>query len=262
MSKELEGHNPAAKPVNPVSVRLSFENLDATDFEEFCFDVLKQSGYVNVDWRKGTAKKASPSDRGRDVVAELERTDVDGLRYTERWFVDSKHYQKGIPPEALQGLMTWAEAEQPDVVLVMASGYLSNPAKDWLDQYQKNRRPPFRIRYWERPQLADIVTAHPDLIYKHNIEVEGFRSIAEILSAETERFEKVWYGRKPSDGDFGSRKVPQDILDGMFAEMKRLEEKYGYEAMQPGTDFEWGMLSGELSALRWVLGDDWGSLDT
>lgn len=262
MSDEVDSENLAGEPVNPVSVRLSFKNLDATEFEEFCFDLLKQVGYVNVDWRKGTAKNASPSDRGRDLVAELERTDVDGQKYTERWFVDCKHYTKGVPPEALQGLMTWAEAEQPDVVVVVASGYLSNPAKDWLEQYRKNRRPPFRIRHWERPQLADMVTAHPDLIYKHDIEVEGFRSIAEILHAETERFEKVWYGRKPKYGDFGDREVPKDILDGMFAKMKELEERYGHEAMQPGSDFEWGMLSGELSALRWVLGDEWGNLDS
>lgn len=262
MSDDVDPENLAGKPVNPVSVRLSFENLDPTDFEEFCFDLFKQLGYVNVDWRKGTAKKASPSDRGRDLVGELERTDVDGQKHTERWFVDCKHYEKGVPPEALQGLMTWAEAEQPDVVLVIASGFLSNPAKDWLELYKTNRRPSFRIRHWERPQLADMVSVHPDLIYKHNVEVEGFRSIAEILGAENERFEKVWYGRKPQDGNFGDREVPKDILDGMVAEMKRLEEKYGREEMQSGGDFEWGMLSGELSALRWVLGDDWGNLDT
>lgn len=248
-------------PVKRLSVKLSFDQLDSTEFEEFCFDLLKQTGYVNVDWRKGTPKKTSPSDRGRDLVAYTEHSDVDGQKYLEKWFVDAKHYSRGVSPEQLQGLMTWAEAENPDVVLVIASGYLSNPAKDWLEQYKDKRRPPFRIRYWERPHLADLVTSHPDLIYKHSVEVEDFRSIAEILEAENERFEKVWYGRKPKDENFG-RPVPEHLLKGMRAEMKRLEKKYGYDAMQPGSDFEWGMLSGELSALRWVLGDDWGSLDT
>ncbi len=28
------------------------------------------------------------------------------------------------------------------------------------------------------------------------------------------------------------------------------------------SDFHWGMLSGKLSTLRWVMGDEWDNLDS
>ena len=85
-------------PSSPVG-SISFDNLDPTDFEEFCFDLMQRLGFVNVDWRKGTDKKGSPSDRGRDLVAQLERTDVDGHKFFETWFVDCKHYKPGFRPK-------------------------------------------------------------------------------------------------------------------------------------------------------------------
>jgi hypothetical protein len=42
----------------------------------------------------------------------------------------------------------------------------------------------------------------------------------------------------------------------------KVEEKHGTENLGPWSDFEWGMINGKLSALRWALGEDWDMLDT
>jgi len=100
--------------MKPPKHRLSFNALFDTEFEEFTFDLLEEMGFVNLDWRKGTGKKTSPTDSGRDIVADLNRTDVDKSRSSERWFVDCKHYVKGVPAKELHNLLAWADAERPD----------------------------------------------------------------------------------------------------------------------------------------------------
>ena len=145
--------------------QVDFADFNETEFEEFCFELLKGlPGFHNVDWRKGTPKPSSPADRGRDIAAEVDHVDVDGARHAETWFVDSKHYERGVPPEALQGLLSWAQAERPHVALVIASGFLSNAAKDYLRDYEQNNRPPFRIKYWERPTVNELAWQNPELL--------------------------------------------------------------------------------------------------
>jgi hypothetical protein len=48
---------------------LPTDDMDETEFEEFCFGLLGELGFVNLDWRKGTGLASSPSDSGRDIVA-------------------------------------------------------------------------------------------------------------------------------------------------------------------------------------------------
>jgi hypothetical protein len=42
----------------------------------------------------------------------------------------------------------------------------------------------------------------------------------------------------------------------------RVVSTYGINDVGPYDKFEWGMLNGKLSALRWVLGSEWDFLDT
>ena len=228
--------------------RLSFDSLDASEFEEFCFELLIEMGFVNVDWRKGTPLPSSPADRGRDIVAQLERQDIDGSKHLETWFVDCKHHKKGVPPEKLQSLLTWASAERPGTALIITSGFLSNPAKDYVKEFEENNRPPFRIKYWERPMLDRVTAGMDEFLQRFLFQLP--RNESEILAAEQEFFDRIWYNRHILLLEKRDKIIPEAGLKAA----QRIRDQYGEDNLLPADDFEWGMLNGKLSALRWVLG--------
>jgi hypothetical protein len=193
--------------------------------------------------------------------------DIDESRHLEKWFVDCKHYKRGVPPVELQNLLNWCEAERPDVALFVVSNFLSNASKDYLDNYRRNNRPPFKIKYWEKPRLERMVKAR--LVRKYDLADVPIRSTKEILGTEEEFFDRIWYDRKLlligllKQGR--AEPLKPDIKKGMLAAMKRIEARYGGKAdmlKYYKDDFGWGMMNGKLSALRWVLGDEWDMLDT
>lgn len=134
------------KRKSPTRRHLHFERLNDTQFEEFTVDLLHAMEFVNIDWRKGTGKGTSPADSGRDIACQLVRRDVDGSVGLEKWFVDCKHFTRGVPPTELHNLMAWAQAERPDTALFVVSNFLSNAAKDHLNNYNLNQKPPFKIK--------------------------------------------------------------------------------------------------------------------
>lgn len=247
---------------------LSFAHLTDTEFEEFVFDLFNALKFVNLDWRKGTPKASSPSDRGRDIVAQQIKEDVDRSKHFETWFVDCKHFKVGVPATELKNLLTWAEAERPDVALFAVSGFLSNSAKDYLDTYRRNNRPPFKIKYWERPQFETMTRRKVTLLRKHDLTEAPLRSIRTVMKAEEEFFDRIWYDRslvhEANDREQGKKMEPK-LRKVVLAARAKVEAKYGgKKAMRDyyKSDFEWGMMNGKLSALRWVLGDEWDFLDT
>lgn len=77
---------------------------------------------------------------------------------------------------------------------------------------------------------------------------------------------QVWYNRTyvpiVNEQKAGRKTLPDAIIK---AAQKTLEEciaKYGENQFRTLTTYESGLLTGKLSALRWVLGDEWDHLDT
>jgi hypothetical protein len=88
-----------------------------------------------------------------------------------------------------------------------------------------------------------------------------------ILKAENEFMDVIWYDRKLvllQNLKKRTETIDPEIRKGMLAAMRATEKKYGKRKLRNyyHDDFEWGMLNGKLSALRWVLGDEWDMLDT
>lgn len=85
------------------------------------------------------------------------------------------------------------------------------------------------------------------------------RKKIEIILAEDEFSDKVWYDRHQL---LNHKKTDKEILKAALKNAKEIEKKYKKKNLGPYTDFEWGMINGKLSTLRWVLGEDWDVLDS
>lgn len=127
-----------------------------------------------------------------------------------------------------------------------------------------------------------LYSINPDLVeeieYENDWDFE-FRSFSEILEFENELEQKIWYNRHKNreyyikkgkiklinreefDIRTSQQTIIKDIWEGALEAAKKVEEKYGKENLI-FDDFEWGMINGKLSALRWVIGDEWDNLDT
>jgi len=148
------------------------------------------------------------------------------------------------------------------------------PHEDFGDIFQQDN-----VLYFNNTPAA-IATVDEEILSDIQFEydfTEETRGLQEILSAMDELVDKIWYNRcycnllyGVENGDirivpdgtqeYGNGVVHDSIWKGALESAQRVEEKY--EDTGPWTDFEWGMLNGKLSTLRWMLGDEWDMLDT
>ena len=125
----------------------------------------------------------------------------------------------------------------------------------------------------------------PDLLADSEFEFSYHpqpRELAELLDAERLLSKQVWYNRhwntrigvergdirvvhrdrNSESATYSPNVIVADVWEGALAAARVAEAELGPDRLGPWSDFEWGMLNGKLSALRWILGDDWDMLDT
>ena len=94
------------------------------------------------------------------------------------------------------------------------------------------------------------------------------RSDKSIHAAYKEFWDKIWWNRHKNllhriqTGEEKLTPAQMINLENAKKSARRIERKYGRKNLG-WDDFEWGLLSGKMSALSWVMGSDWdSSLDT
>jgi len=108
----------------------------------------------------------------------------------------------------------------------------------------------------------------------------NYRKLSKAQEAENLLCNQLWYGRHClreiaiAEGrltlvdeqaypiDYDNETILRYIWEGAKRSAITVQERYGKENFQPWDDFEWGMINGKLSALRWILGEDWDALYT
>lgn len=124
-----------------------------------------------------------------------------------------------------------------------------------------------------------------DLMYEMAYEQEP-RSLTQMLEAMDRLTTQVWHDRNMNTQwalDHGKNKIvtkaewdagwaknkaygQKHIIDyiwkGALKSRAKAEKKLGEGNYGPYSHFEWGMINGKLSALRWMLGEDWDELYT
>jgi hypothetical protein len=170
------------------------------------------------------------------------------------------------------------------------TAFITHNVKDFSDPNGDNRRP--------HPDLAELLDSEsvysislaeilgefaPEVLEEVRFEAEWsaeYRRLPEILDAIDLLFDQVWYNRHSGlrtqveqgeitvvpDEEYPKDRYPPELMSestwaSALAAGERVEARRP-DDLGPWSDFEWGMVNGKLSALRWVLGDEWDMLDT
>lgn len=205
---------------------INFNLLSPTQFEELCFDLLMELGFQKLIWRQGGA------DSGRDIQGTREVASGLVDPFEETWFFECKRYESGVPPEALNSKIAWADAERPKHLVFFVSSYITNNARTWLDTISRDKV--YRVHLVEGKQLKQLVLRSRNLVARY------FSSDVQQLMRQAHR---AWILHNL---------IPEPRLLRTLAETQNLSE---YEPGQLA--FLWASLKIRFRELNTNMADSW-----
>jgi len=123
----------------------------------------------------------------------------------------------------------------------------------WLDLAKDPRQAPLLSVVEEMVKIGMVTLIMPRLV------LDEFRRMRiGIEEGAIKVVDKETYPRPAG----AQETIQRDVLKGAKKAARNVERRYGKKNLGPWDDFEWGMINGKLSALRWILGDEWDMLDT
>lgn len=138
---------------------IDFSKLTPKDFENLCYELVVGDGFQNVKWNQGGA------DGGRDIEGTLPFSSPYTNLASTNWFFECKLYTDGVPPQELTSKIAWADAKQPDFLVIFTSSYITKGAREWLGDIQEQKR--YKIIIIEGVELKDRLVKNQHLIARY-----------------------------------------------------------------------------------------------
>lgn len=232
------------------------------------------------------------------VTPVIETTDAVKLRAAQR-AIDKRapfHRQRNGIDDAIL-IETYADCVARQASAGTRFAFVTHNTKDFSHLAASNKLPhPDMAAYFSRMKSLYFITLgealrriRPAQFADLMIEQEWMdepRRLTEILNSIDRLTTQVWYNRHKNlawriergqhkivtreeweakfkqHRGYGQNHTIDTIWNGALKAAKKAARKLGKDNYGPWDDFEWGMINGKLSALRWVIGEEWDMLDT
>jgi len=243
---------------------------------------------------EATARSMARIEKLLSAAVPLPASDAIKLRAAERALASRApfHRQRNGMGDSII-LETYAECLANERSRGTRFAFVTHNTNDFSDPAGDTRRPHphlehifSKIRSVYFINLAEAFKRlQPAMVTELMLEYEGWdqrpRALSEVLEAIDELVTKVWHNRhlvrrekimlgkikivdreEAARQKFSDKVIARDIWEGALRSAKDVEQRFGRGNLGPYTDFDWGMMNGKLSALRWFLGEEWDELYT